>query len=147
MQKWEEQRSIAEEAATATAVAPSNEKGKQKVLKKKSDDPKPELPSRPIPCMQKDEPRMFLHLATAMKLFMGRSINEEVVKKAQYHLQKYLLYFWQVSLLFLVIISLTLPSQLYGKDAMKLNHHWSMHLQDQVLDYGPVYDFWTFLME
>ncbi len=30
---------------------------------------------------------------------------------------------------------------------MKPNHHWAVHLPDQVLDYGPVYDFWTFLTE
>lgn len=27
------------------------------------------------------------------------------------------------------------------------NHHWSVHTPDQILDYGPVYDFWTFMTE
>lgn len=27
------------------------------------------------------------------------------------------------------------------------NHHFSVHLYDQILDYGPVYGFWCFLQE
>ena len=30
---------------------------------------------------------------------------------------------------------------------MKPNHHWAVHLPDQLRDYGPVYNFWTFLSE
>lgn len=30
---------------------------------------------------------------------------------------------------------------------MKPNHHWAVHIPDQILDYGPVYTFWAFLTE
>lgn len=30
---------------------------------------------------------------------------------------------------------------------MKPNHHWAVHVPDQLLDYGPVYNFWSFLTE
>jgi hypothetical protein len=35
--------------------------------------------------------------------------------------------------------------QLYGPKELKPNHHWAVHIPDQVLDYGPVYGFWSFL--
>lgn len=27
------------------------------------------------------------------------------------------------------------------------NHHYAAHMEDQILDYGPVYGFWVFLQE
>jgi hypothetical protein len=27
------------------------------------------------------------------------------------------------------------------------NHHWAVHIPEQILDYGPVYGFWAFLTE
>ncbi|KAG6881965.1 hypothetical protein C0995_016448, partial [Termitomyces sp. Mi166 len=30
---------------------------------------------------------------------------------------------------------------------MKPNHHWAIHVPDQINDYGPVYTFWSFLTE
>ncbi|KAG1896635.1 uncharacterized protein F5891DRAFT_1192742 [Suillus fuscotomentosus] len=32
-------------------------------------------------------------------------------------------------------------------NALKLNFHWAVHLRQQILDYGPVYNFWAFLSE
>ncbi|KAJ7865085.1 hypothetical protein B0H13DRAFT_2353148 [Mycena leptocephala] len=37
--------------------------------------------------------------------------------------------------------------QLYGANAMKPNHHWAVHVPEQVLDYGPLYGIWAFLTE
>ncbi|KAJ7837895.1 hypothetical protein B0H14DRAFT_2588982 [Mycena olivaceomarginata] len=37
--------------------------------------------------------------------------------------------------------------KLYGPDEMKPNHHWSVHVPDQALDYGPLYGIWAFLTE
>lgn len=37
--------------------------------------------------------------------------------------------------------------QIYGADQMKPNHHWSVHVPDQLDDFGPVYNFWAFLTE
>ena len=47
---------------------------------------------------------------------------------------------------FLYII-ITGEIKLYSETAMKPNHHWSIHLMDQIQDFGPVYTFWTFLGE
>lgn len=30
---------------------------------------------------------------------------------------------------------------------MKPNHHWAVHIPEQILDFGPVYSFWAFLTE
>jgi hypothetical protein len=30
---------------------------------------------------------------------------------------------------------------------MKPNHHWAVHTADQIRDFGPMHDFWTFLTE
>ncbi|KAJ7193721.1 hypothetical protein GGX14DRAFT_378758, partial [Mycena pura] len=35
----------------------------------------------------------------------------------------------------------------YGRESMKPNHHWAVHIPDQVLDYGPLNGFWAFLTE
>jgi hypothetical protein len=37
--------------------------------------------------------------------------------------------------------------QLYGENALKPNHHYAVHIIDQIQDYGPVYNFWSFLSE
>lgn len=36
---------------------------------------------------------------------------------------------------------------LYGENSMKPNHHWAVHLPDQITDFGSVYNFWSFLTE
>ncbi|KAJ7779373.1 hypothetical protein DFH07DRAFT_865373 [Mycena maculata] len=36
---------------------------------------------------------------------------------------------------------------IYGPDAIMPNHHWAVHVPDQLVDYGPVYNFWAFLTE
>ncbi|TFK52674.1 hypothetical protein OE88DRAFT_1712157 [Heliocybe sulcata] len=38
-------------------------------------------------------------------------------------------------------------AELYGEGAMKPNHHWVVHLPDQIRDYAAVYNFWLFLVE
>lgn len=35
---------------------------------------------------------------------------------------------------------------MYPED-VKPNHHWSTHNPDQILDFGPVYHFWSFTNE
>ncbi|KZV63255.1 hypothetical protein PENSPDRAFT_758090 [Peniophora sp. CONT] len=37
--------------------------------------------------------------------------------------------------------------KLYGTGVMKPNHHWCMHIFDQLRDYGPVPNFWSFTVE
>ena len=33
------------------------------------------------------------------------------------------------------------------KDQVKPNFHWALHIFDQILDFGPVYNFWAFTSE
>jgi hypothetical protein len=37
--------------------------------------------------------------------------------------------------------------QIYGESQILPNHHWAVHVPDQLIDYGPVYNFWAFLTE
>ncbi|KAI0072408.1 hypothetical protein K474DRAFT_1711614 [Panus rudis PR-1116 ss-1] len=74
---------------------------------------------------------LFLKLATALKILLSSSISEKQLQRADELLKEYLLQF----------------RELYGEDAMKPNHHWAIHTPLQIRDYGPVYNFWAFLME
>ncbi|KAG1797568.1 uncharacterized protein BJ212DRAFT_1289663 [Suillus subaureus] len=81
--------------------------------------------------MQCDEPINFLHLSTAVKIFCGSSIKLDMLPHVEMLLQEYLLKY----------------KRLYCVDALKPNFHWAVHLRQQILDYGPVYNFWAFLSE
>ncbi|KAJ7665810.1 hypothetical protein B0H17DRAFT_1090260 [Mycena rosella] len=87
--------------------------------------------------MQEGEDRNFLRFATALKILVGSSISiqstdqQQGLEKAEKLLRDYLLGF----------------SELYGPEEMKPNHHWAVHIPDQVCDYGPLYSFWAFLTE
>jgi hypothetical protein len=37
--------------------------------------------------------------------------------------------------------------QLYRSSTIKPNHHYSTHISKCARNYGPLYDFWTFLFE
>ncbi|KAJ7222108.1 hypothetical protein GGX14DRAFT_352968, partial [Mycena pura] len=67
----------------------------------------------------------------ALKILVGSSISVAGLDRAKSLLQDYLLEF----------------SKLYGRNEMKPNHHWAVHVPDQALDYGPLYGFWAFLTE
>ncbi|KAG2114022.1 hypothetical protein BD769DRAFT_1673601 [Suillus cothurnatus] len=73
----------------------------------------------------------FLRLSTALKIFCGSSIKLDMLPRAEMLLQEYLLEY----------------KRLYDVDALKPNFHWAVHLRQQILDYGPVYNFWAFLSE
>ncbi|KAJ7668843.1 hypothetical protein B0H17DRAFT_1087534 [Mycena rosella] len=83
------------------------------------------------------EDRNFLRFATALKILVGSSIRiqstdpPQGLEKAEKLLRDYLLGF----------------SELYGPEEMKPNHHWAVHIPDQVRDYGPLYSFWAFLTD
>ncbi|KAJ7443281.1 hypothetical protein FB451DRAFT_1190185 [Mycena latifolia] len=93
-------------------------------------DPPPE-PKKPTLRMQAGEDENFLRFATALKILVGSSIRIEALPRAKSLLRDYLVGF----------------STLYGADQMKPNHHWAVHIMDQISDYGPVYTFWAFLTE
>ncbi|KAJ7821384.1 hypothetical protein B0H14DRAFT_3471571 [Mycena olivaceomarginata] len=90
-----------------------------------------EKPTAPSPRMVRGEELNFLLFAQALKILVGSTIRIDKVPVAADLLTKYLLEF----------------AQLYGADEMKPNHHWAVHIPDQILDFGPVYTFWAFLTE
>ncbi|KAJ7673008.1 hypothetical protein DFH06DRAFT_1174028, partial [Mycena polygramma] len=96
---------------------------------KKTAAPKP--PKEPVRRMHEGEDRNFLRFATALKILVGSSVRLEGLERAKTLLRDYLLNF----------------SKLYGAKELKPNHHWAVHIPDQILDYGPVYGFWAFLTE
>ncbi|KAJ7626767.1 hypothetical protein B0H17DRAFT_1218508 [Mycena rosella] len=99
--------------------------------------------------MQQGEDVNFLRFATALKILVGSSISDNGLERAKVLLQEYLLTFSKVcaSLLERIFMGLMEPYQLYGMDEMKPNHHWAVHVADQVIDYGPLCSFWAFLTE
>lgn len=97
----------------------------------KQSDPKPTPPVPPQQRLHEDEPSMFLRFATALKILLGRSIDDRAIARGLQLLQEYLLQF----------------REMYGEKAMRPNHHWVVHQPDQIRDYGPVYGFWLFLIE
>jgi hypothetical protein len=98
--------------------------------------------------MQADEIHLFLCLSTALKLYLGRQINEDSIARANELFHEYLTLYRRVSsLLFLSTRSTDFILQLYGEGSMKPNHHYAVHLPQQLRDFGPVYEFWTFLTE
>lgn len=64
--------------------------------KRKSTDPKPEPPTAPRSRMQPEEPQLFLHLATALKILLSRTIDVDTLPVAIRHLTVYLQDFSEV---------------------------------------------------
>ncbi|KAJ7046027.1 hypothetical protein C8F04DRAFT_939036 [Mycena alexandri] len=87
--------------------------------------------SKPFPRMVEGEDENFLRFATALKIIVGRSIRLEKLPRIKSLLHKYLTTF----------------SEIYGSSEMKPNHHWAVHVPDQLVDFGPVYNFWAFFTE
>ncbi|KAF8125221.1 hypothetical protein K438DRAFT_2002208 [Mycena galopus ATCC 62051] len=92
---------------------------------------KGEEPTPPSPRMVRGEETNFLLFAQALKILVGSSIRIDQIPRVRTLLEKCLLEF----------------SSLYGEDQMKPNHHWAVHIPDQILDFGLVYTFWAFLTE
>jgi hypothetical protein len=99
--------------------------------------------------MQPQEIPMFLALATALKIYLGRQVTDKSIDRASSLFYSYLLAYRRVSE-HIPHLSTYLTNrclQLYGEAAMKPNHHYSVHMPEQLRDFGPVYEFWTFLTE
>lgn len=123
------------------------EKKKAWARSRKKGDP-PIAPKEPVPRIQPGEDINFLRFATALKILVGSSIRLEGLDQAKQLLQEYLLNFAQVCPSFEQIVRTNeILQKLYGRDEMKPNHHWAIHVPDQVLDYGPLYSIWAFLTE
>jgi hypothetical protein len=85
--------------------------------------------------------------ATALKILVGSAIKNSGLEKAELLLREYLLKFAVVCQLHCSQDWLLTYQQLYGRDAMRPNHHWSVHIPEQVRDFGTLYSFWAFLTE
>lgn len=112
---------------------------------KPSDNEEAEMP---VLRMNPNDANNFLKLAAALKIMFGRSVLVEDLERAKALLLEYLQGYLEVSVLKLLHIEFVywLPLQMYPED-VKPNHHWSTHNPKQILDFGPVYHFWSFTNE
>ncbi|KAJ7770774.1 hypothetical protein B0H16DRAFT_1660942 [Mycena metata] len=104
-----------------TAALSRYPKRKREWAEKMRKNPKqanpPPEPKQPVQRMQDGEDINFLRFATALKIMVGSSIRLD-----------------------------RLP-RLYGSESMKPNHHWAVHIPDEIHDFGRLYSFWAFLTE
>lgn len=117
--------------------------------KKRKVDAELKPPKDPHPCLHPDEPINLLRLSTALKIFCRSSVSEDLLPRASTLFQDFLFEYRRVCPLsypYNIHSDLTII-QLYGAKAMKPNFHWAVHLEEQIRDFGPVYNFWTFLSE
>ena len=70
-------------------------------------------------------------LVSACRLFCSPTMDQSTADAAHKAYVKYLAAF----------------SSIFGKEALVPNHHMALHLQDVLLDFGPVFSFWTFPFE
>ncbi|GJF00872.1 hypothetical protein PsYK624_171740 [Phanerochaete sordida] len=101
-------------------------KGKEK---RKPDDNKASE-SQPKRRMHPKDADNFLAFSAAMKILLARSIHVDDLPPAQHLFQSYLDGFYQMH-----------------RSHIKPNHHYVTHIFEQIPDYGPVYNFWTYLFE
>ncbi|EIW65136.1 uncharacterized protein TRAVEDRAFT_16965 [Trametes versicolor FP-101664 SS1] len=99
---------------------------------KKAKVPKPmPPPAPPVPRMHAGEVDLFLKLSTALKLILASSVTDETRRRGCQLLHEYLVDY----------------GKLYGIEKMVPNHHFALHTEPQLEDYGTVYDIWAFLAE
>ncbi|KAF7368239.1 hypothetical protein MVEN_00144000 [Mycena venus] len=91
----------------------------------------PKAPMQPRLRMQEGEDENFLQFAAFLKIVVGNSIRTDTLPTVRQLLQDYLLRFLEF----------------YGADNMKPNHHWAVHIPEQIVQYGPLNGFWAFLTE
>ncbi|KAF8131720.1 hypothetical protein K438DRAFT_1788225 [Mycena galopus ATCC 62051] len=78
-----------------------------------------------------DDPSNFCKLSSAIKLLLAHPITHAQIDESERLLRSYL------------------PEliTLYGEDVIKPNHHYATHTAEDVRNYGPLQEFWTFLFE
>ena len=96
--------------------------------------------------MLKGDADNFLKLASALKIILRRSIYDADMPQAKALPEDYLKTFFEVIQGQMSYIFTHCNQQLHAK-ILKPNFHWVVHIFDQIRDYGPVYNFWTFLFE
>jgi len=135
--KWEQRQ---QHPSTSTTTGKGKGKGKA------GDDKHPVPLVKPLPCMHEDKPVNFLHLAAALKILLVQNVNEATILRGSWLFEDYILHYKEVHYCGWRAMVLIIH-QIYDTAAMKPSHHWAVHLPDQLRDYGPVYNFWTFLTE
>ncbi|KAJ7143704.1 hypothetical protein C8R44DRAFT_724739 [Mycena epipterygia] len=83
------------------------------------------------PNLHPDDPDNFLKLCTALKVFVQDTILEAELIDADKLIREY---------------GLELVD-LYGPEVIRPNHHYATHTAQNVRNYGPLREFWTFLFE
>ncbi|KAJ6501497.1 hypothetical protein C8R47DRAFT_1107562 [Mycena vitilis] len=94
-----------------------------------SDDEERE--ARTPPNLHPDDPGNFCKLSSAVKLLLSHPITDQQIDTSEQLLRSYCL----------ELITL------YGPGVIKPNHHYATHTPENVRDYGPLQEFWTFLFE
>ncbi|KAJ7832571.1 hypothetical protein B0H14DRAFT_2592016 [Mycena olivaceomarginata] len=75
---------------------------------------------QPYPRMVEGEDYNFLRFATALKIIVGRTFRIDRLDYVKTRLRDYLLNFLEI----------------YGAESIMPNHHWAVHVPDQLLDYA-----------
>ncbi|KAK7008315.1 hypothetical protein R3P38DRAFT_2552218 [Favolaschia claudopus] len=78
-----------------------------------------------------DDPRNFLKLCTALKTFIAGVITETDLTRSDTLIREY-------------CAELV---ELYGAEVIRPNHHYATHTAQNIRNYGPLREFWTFLFE
>lgn len=144
---WEEWGEAAEErhkrAEKRWKTAEQKRKKDGLVDADKKTQPKP----KPKVRMHPRDADNFLNLAAAMKILLARSIDRADLPRARELLTEYLSGLQEVRLSEFMTSADDACALQIRPDIIKPNHHYVTHIFEQILDYGPVYGFWTFLFE
>ncbi|THU96176.1 hypothetical protein K435DRAFT_819510 [Dendrothele bispora CBS 962.96] len=87
--------------------------------------------SRTAPKLHPEDPANFFKLSSALKLLLSRKLYSSDILEFERLIRDY-----NCELI-----------RLYGKNVLRPNHHYAIHIADCVRDFGPLRGFWTFLFE
>ena len=113
----------------------------------------PKKPTMPLRRMREGEDETVLLLASAIKVLFARSLRKEAVEPALRRYEEYLKRLSQVcyKIMFSISCMLTVLFDFELLDThpniIKPNHHYILHIGEQLFDYGSAYNTWTFWNE
>ncbi len=96
-----------------------------------------------------DDPSNFLKLCTAIRILLHRQFTDFNVDHAERLIWEYCTELISVCphIIQINVSSELTLEQLYSTSVIKPNHHYSTHVGECMRNYGPLYNFWTFLYE
>ncbi|KAI1783145.1 hypothetical protein LXA43DRAFT_977257 [Ganoderma leucocontextum] len=121
LQKLEEKRRAAAERARKKAEKDTAQKKPSKSV----------MNTGEVYSLHPDDPANFLKLSEALRLLTSHVLTTAEIKDADKLLREYC----------------TELLRLYGKGAIRPNHHYATHVPDFALMFGPLHNFWSFLFE